>query len=99
MEEWRNRDETRGFQRVRSTLFEVQRRPGGADRRTGIASGVELLLPLLGMGFLVLWWGSACRRLLRIEVWPLVLLSIIVVGLLAALVLSIALRPIDGYLF
>jgi hypothetical protein len=51
------------------------------------------------MGFLVLWWGSACRRLLRIEVWPLVLLSIIVVGLLAALVLSIALRPIDGCLF
>ncbi len=60
---------------------------------------MELLLPLLGMGFLVLWWGSAWRRLLRIEVWPLVLLSIIVVGLLAALVLSIALRPIDGYLF
>lgn len=68
------------------------------NERTGIASRVELLLPLCGMGFLVLWWGSACRRLLRIELWPIVLFSIITIGLLAAVVLSLWVRPIGPML-
>ena len=66
-----------------------------SDLRTGIASRIELLLPLFGLALLAFWWGEACRRLLRIEAWPLVLFSIIAVGLLAAVALSLGIRPVD----
>ena len=64
--------------------------------RGGLASGLEITLPFLGILLLVGWWSGACRRLLKVEAWPVVLASIFVVGLLAALVLSLAFRSIDG---
>ena len=35
----------------------------------------------------------------RVEAWPAVVASIVVVGLRSANLLSLAFRPIDGYLF
>ena len=64
--------------------------------RGGLASGLEITLPFMGILLLVGWWSGACRRLLKVEAWPVVLASIFVVGLLAALVLSLAFRSIDG---
>ena len=64
--------------------------------RNGLASALEITLPFLGILLLTGWWSGACRRLLKVEAWPVVLASIFVVGLLAALVLSLAFRAIDG---
>ena len=63
--------------------------------RDGLASGLEITLPFLGILLLAGWWSGVCRRLLKVEAWPVVLASIFAVGLLAALVLSLAFRAID----